>query len=144
MAKKGARTYEDILPDPVSAEKAQKAGDQHKMSRQMAQRYLWEPRRVAAMLRWFQKMAFKDNKVLLEYMQYTLPGFKQPEQGAGVTVVIQAPNIDTTPGKYGPDGKLIKDVTPVVTVKPVKPVGPYPPTTTNEPPDTGYTSPENT
>ena len=132
MTKRTARNYESILPDPVSAEKAQKAGDQHKMSRQMAQRYLWEPRRVAQMLRWFQQMALKDNKVLLEYMQYTLPGFKQPEQGAGVTVVIQAPNIDTTPGKYGPDGKLMKDITPTVTVKASLPAE----TTTNETPET--------
>ena len=53
VGEKRTMHVDELMPNAVEQERAIKSNDQHKMSRQMSQRFLWEPRRVAQILRHF-------------------------------------------------------------------------------------------
>lgn len=71
---------------------------------------LWDKQRVKSIMTHFYQRALKNDRALVEYVKYMLPGFTQGEGSGAVTVIINTPVI-ATDGKYGIDGKEI-DITP--------------------------------
>ena len=70
----------------------------------LARRFLYNPKRVAAILQRFYKAAQEDNRVLLKYMEIILPS----QQGNAGVMVNVATSIKMEPGKkYDINGEEI-------------------------------------
>lgn len=84
-------------------------GKVKKLALSTTTRFLFHPRRVAALMRHFYTQALKDNKVMLKYIDILIPS--QEKGGTLVQVNVNSPMMKPDPRKYGPDGNEI-DITP--------------------------------